>query len=131
MGRFQTEKTMDGENSPLFETKRAKGRKLHRVFATTVLVSIVLIWVYRATQQPPLAAVSGGRSWWWTGMFMAELWFGLYWVLTQSVRWNPTYRRTFKQRLSQRLTISRPILVLSTSHLFMTVADTVLFCGFS
>ncbi|MFS7963710.1 putative cellulose synthase (UDP-forming) [Helianthus anomalus] len=93
---------MDDENSPIFETKRAKGRKLHRVFATTVLVSIIWIWVYRATQQPPLGAVSGGRSWWWTGMFMAELWFGLYWVLTQSVRWNPTYRRTFKQLLSQR-----------------------------
>ncbi|KAJ0720004.1 hypothetical protein HanOQP8_Chr08g0295631 [Helianthus annuus] len=99
---------MGGENSPLFETQRAKGRKLHRVFATTVLVSIIWIWVYRATQQPPSTAVSGGRSWWWTGMFMAELWLGLYWVLTQSVRWNPTYRRTFKQRLSQRLTISRP-----------------------
>ncbi|KAF5796351.1 putative cellulose synthase (UDP-forming) [Helianthus annuus] len=93
---------MGGENSPLFETQRAKGRKLHRVFATTVLVSIIWIWVYRATQQPPSTAVSGGRSWWWTGMFMAELWLGLYWVLTQSVRWNPTYRRTFKQRLSQR-----------------------------
>ncbi|KAJ0720007.1 putative cellulose synthase (UDP-forming) [Helianthus annuus] len=93
---------MDGENSPLFDTERAKGRKLHRVFATTVLVSIVWIWVYRATQQPPSTAVSGGRRWWWRGMFMAELWFGMYWVFTQSVRWNPTYRRTFKQRLSQR-----------------------------
>ncbi|KAL8256512.1 hypothetical protein R6Q59_031579 [Mikania micrantha] len=85
----------------LFVTERRKGRKIHRVFATTVLVSIICIWIYRATQLPPLAAVSGGRGW-WMGLFMAEIWFGVYWVFTQSARWNPTYRRTFKQTLSQR-----------------------------
>ncbi|KAK1435579.1 hypothetical protein QVD17_01345 [Tagetes erecta] len=93
---------MDEENSSgLFETHRGKGRKIHRLYATTVLVSIVWIWVYRAMQKPP---VYGGRSWWWMwmGMFVAEIWFGLYWLLTQSVRWDPTYRRTFKQKLSLR-----------------------------
>ncbi|KAH7837625.1 hypothetical protein Vadar_015978 [Vaccinium darrowii] len=35
-------------------------------------------------------------------MFMSELWFTLYWVVTQSARWNPVYRYTFKDRLSQR-----------------------------
>ncbi|KAK4849895.1 hypothetical protein QYF36_001859 [Acer negundo] len=32
----------------------------------------------------------------------AELWFGLYWILTQALRWNQVYRSTFKDRLSQR-----------------------------
>jgi 1-acyl-sn-glycerol-3-phosphate acyltransferase len=33
----------------------------------------------------------------------AEVWFGIYWIVTQASRWNPTYRRTFKVQLSQRL----------------------------
>ncbi|KAF9611339.1 hypothetical protein IFM89_030128 [Coptis chinensis] len=31
-----------------------------------------------------------------------ELWFGLYWVVTQSIRWNSVCRYTFKDRLSNR-----------------------------
>ncbi|KAL7599916.1 hypothetical protein Lser_V15G20886 [Lactuca serriola] len=88
---------MNVGNGRLFETERGKGRKIYRVFAATVLVSVVWIWVYRAT----LMASASGR-WFWIGSFAAELWFGLYWMLTQSVRWNPTHRRTFKQRLTQR-----------------------------
>ncbi|KAK6133039.1 hypothetical protein DH2020_033194 [Rehmannia glutinosa] len=38
----------------------------------------------------------------WIGMFGAEIWFGLYWILTQAHRWNRIYRQTFKDRLSQR-----------------------------
>ncbi|KAL4566923.1 hypothetical protein LXL04_031049 [Taraxacum kok-saghyz] len=89
---------MDVVNGPLFETEGGKGRKIYRAFAATVLVSVAWIWVYRATQLLPPA--SGSRF--MIGMFAAELWFGLYWMLTQSVRWNPTHRRTFKQRLTQR-----------------------------
>ncbi|XP_071692067.1 cellulose synthase-like protein E1 [Rutidosis leptorrhynchoides] len=95
---------MEDKNGPLFETQRGNGTKIHRVFATTVLVSILLVWVYRATQLlllPPLATVYGSQRW-SVGMFVAEICLGVYWILTQSVRWNPTYRRTFKQRLSQR-----------------------------
>ncbi|GJR56353.1 hypothetical protein Tco_1406874 [Tanacetum coccineum] len=47
-------------------------------------------------------ALNGGRTWHWIGMLVSEKLLGLYWMLTQSVRWNPTYRRTFKQRLAQR-----------------------------
>lgn len=90
---------MNVGNGRLFETERGKGRKIYRVFAATVFVSVVWIWVYRAT----LMAPASGR-WFWIGSFAAELWFGLYWMLTQSVRWNPTHRRTFKQRLTQRST---------------------------
>ncbi|KAI8557451.1 hypothetical protein RHMOL_Rhmol04G0012000 [Rhododendron molle] len=84
---------------PLFETRRGKGRIIYRVFAASVFVGIVLIWVYRASHIP--RSGEDGRLG-WIGLLGAELWFGLYWVGTQSLRWNPTYRYTFKDRLSQR-----------------------------
>ncbi|CAL5392491.1 unnamed protein product [Camellia sinensis] len=85
---------------PLFETRRERGRVMaYRVFATTVFVGIALIWVYRGSHIP--GAGEDGRLG-WIGMFGAELWFGLYWVLTQSLRWNRTFRFTFKDRLSKR-----------------------------
>lgn len=108
---------MEDRNGGLFETERGKGRKAYKVFATTVLVSIIWIWIYRATQAPP----AGYRSWGWIGMFAAELWFGLYWILTQSVRWSPTYRRTFKQRLSQRYENELPAV-----DIFVCTADPVI-----
>ncbi|KAE9456543.1 hypothetical protein C3L33_11510, partial [Rhododendron williamsianum] len=84
---------------PLFETRRGKGRILYRVFAASVFVGIVLIWLYRASHIP--RSGEDGRLG-WIGLLGAELWFGLYWVSTQSLRWNRTYRYTFKDRLSQR-----------------------------
>ncbi|KAI3492898.1 hypothetical protein L1887_42393 [Cichorium endivia] len=97
---LQREGNMDVVDGRLFETEGGKGRKIYRAFAATVLVSVVWIWIYRGTQLPPV--VAGLGSWFWIGIFAAELWFGLYWTLTQSVRWNPTHRRTFKHRLTQR-----------------------------
>ncbi|KAK1584491.1 hypothetical protein Q3G72_033449 [Acer saccharum] len=41
-------------------------------------------------------------KWAWIGLFAAELWFGFYWLCTQALRWNCVYKRTFKDRLSQR-----------------------------
>ncbi|KAF4356971.1 hypothetical protein F8388_015947 [Cannabis sativa] len=35
----------------------------------------------------------------WIGLFLSELWFTLYWLVTLVVRWNPVYRHTFKDRL--------------------------------
>nr|XP_043606339.1 cellulose synthase-like protein E1 isoform X2 [Erigeron canadensis] len=88
----------DGKDGPLFETIiRGKEKKLKRVFATTVLLSIIWIWIYRTTQ-----VLHGSWRLRTVGMFVSEICFGVYWVLTQSVRWNPTDRRTFKQRLFQR-----------------------------
>ncbi|KAF2316448.1 hypothetical protein GH714_041789 [Hevea brasiliensis] len=40
--------------------------------------------------------------WVWIGLLGAELWFSLYWVITQAVRWKSVFRCTFKDRLSQR-----------------------------
>ncbi|XP_059666573.1 cellulose synthase-like protein E6 [Cornus florida] len=84
---------------PLFETKEARGRVAYRILSSTILTGICLIWVYRLTNIP--TAEEAGR-WAWIGMFMAELWFGLYWIVTQSVRWNVIYRFPFKDRLSKR-----------------------------
>ncbi|KAM1039520.1 hypothetical protein EV2_029704 [Malus domestica] len=87
------------EKEPLFETQRAKGRVLYRVFAASIFAGICLVWVYRASHIPK--AGEDGRFG-WIGLLGAEIWFGFYWLLTQASRWNPVYRHTFKDRLSQR-----------------------------
>ena len=84
---------------PLFETKRAKGRALYRVFAGSIFVGICLIWAFRVSHVPREG--EDGRLV-WIGLLAAELWFGFYWFLTQAHRWNLVYRHTFKDRLSQR-----------------------------
>ncbi|KAG8657787.1 hypothetical protein MANES_03G090316v8 [Manihot esculenta] len=84
---------------PLFETKRAKGRVLYRLFAGTLFTGICFIWAYRVGNIPKRG--EDGR-WVWIGLLGAELWFGFYWVLTQALRWNRVYRCIFKDRLSQR-----------------------------
>lgn len=83
-------------NNSLFETKKAKGLFAYKLFAATIFVGIISIWVYRATH-----VIENGRLV-WMGMLAAEVWFGFYWILTQSLRWNLVYRRTFVDRLSQR-----------------------------
>lgn len=87
------------EYVPLFETERARGRVIFRPFALSTFVGIGFILVYRLSHIPRNG--EDGR-WAWIGLFGAELWFGLYWVLTQALRWNCVYRRTFKDRLSHR-----------------------------
>nr|POF22863.1 cellulose synthase-like protein e1 [Quercus suber] len=87
------------EYLPLFETRRAKGRVLYRLLVVSVFVGICLIWNHRVRHIPRKG--EDGR-WGWIGLLGAELWFSLYWLLTQAHRWNPVYRCTFKDRLSQR-----------------------------
>ncbi|KAJ9182511.1 hypothetical protein P3X46_006497 [Hevea brasiliensis] len=84
---------------PLFETKEARGRVFYRLFSVTVFLGICCIWAYRISNIPRKG--EDGR-WVWIGLLGAELWFGLYWVITQAVRWKPVFRCTFKDRLSQR-----------------------------
>ena len=98
---------------PLFETKEARFRGAYKVFAFTVFVGIFFIWVYRLTHIP--RAGEQGRCA-WIGMFMAELCFGLYWILTQSCRFKVVYNHPFKERLSNRLELSLS-LSLSPIHL--------------
>lgn len=59
-----------------------------------------MIWAYRVSHVP--SEPEHGPIWVWFGLLAAELWFGLYWVLTQACRWSLIYRRTFKDRLSRR-----------------------------
>ncbi|PVH64567.1 hypothetical protein PAHAL_2G304100 [Panicum hallii] len=82
----------------LFATEKLVGRSLYRFHAVTVFAGICLVLCYRATHVP---AAGAGRAA-WLGMLAAELWFGFYWVITQSVRWCPIRRRTFKDRLAAR-----------------------------
>lgn len=93
-----TEQKMgDIEHFPLFETKQAKGRTLFKVYAASMAMGICLICVYRATHTPEKGKT--GR-YLWIGLFMAELWFTFYWLITQLVRWNPVTHQTFKDQLS-------------------------------
>ncbi|KAI3466411.1 hypothetical protein Pfo_023074 [Paulownia fortunei] len=84
---------------PLFETKTAKCRAAYRLFCLTVLLGIVLIWVYRLVHIPG-AGESGIYA--WVAMLFAEVLFGLYWIITQAGRWHVVYRYPFRDRLSTR-----------------------------
>uniref|UniRef100_A0A0E0ET67 Uncharacterized protein n=2 Tax=Oryza meridionalis TaxID=40149 RepID=A0A0E0ET67_9ORYZ len=86
------------ERRRLFATEKVGGRAVYRVQAATVAAGILLVLYYRATRVP---AAGEGRAA-WLGMAAAELWFAAYWVITQSVRWCPVRRRTFKNRLAER-----------------------------
>ncbi|KAI3495121.1 hypothetical protein L1887_37297 [Cichorium endivia] len=89
----------ESDNSPLFETKSAKGRTLFKLYAASMAMAICLICVYRVTHTPGKGKT--GR-YFWVGLFMSELWFTLYWLITQLVRWNPVTHRTFKDKLSHK-----------------------------
>lgn len=102
----------------LFETKQAKGRLIYRAFASSILVAICFIWVYRLTYMPN--KVEQGR-WGWLVLFMADIWFTFYWILTQVLRWNCIYRYPFKDRLSNRYENDLPKV-----DIFVCTADPVI-----
>ncbi|KAJ7960952.1 putative Cellulose synthase [Quillaja saponaria] len=106
------------EYDPLFETKKVKGRVMFRLFSVSLFVGICFIWAYRLKHIPKEG--EDGR-WVWIGLLGSELWFSLYWVLTQALRWNPVYRHTFKDRLSQRYEKNLPGV-----DIFVCTADPVL-----
>ncbi|KAK1293095.1 Cellulose synthase-like protein E6 [Acorus calamus] len=100
---------------PLFETKQGRGRMAYRLFGCSILLAICSIWWYRVAYLP---SVGEEGRWAWITLSAAELWFGFYWVLTQSVRWGPVYRRTFRDRLSERYEDELP-----TVDVFVCTAD--------
>ncbi|CAM0951857.1 unnamed protein product [Alopecurus aequalis] len=89
---------MEPESRRLFATESFGGRAVYRLHAVTVAAGILLVLYYRATHVPPAGE---GRAA-WLGMLAAELWYSFYWVITQSVRWNPVRRRPFRERLAAR-----------------------------
>lgn len=91
--------TDDKDESPLFVAKPGKERTCRRVVACSMFVGILLILIYRWTHIP-----AGGKleRLVWIGMFVSEIWFGFYYVLTQSTRWSPLHYSTFTDKLSQR-----------------------------
>ena len=105
----------DMEYSPLFETKRAKGRVFYKLFSLSLFVGICFIWVFRVSHIP---RESEAGKWGWIGLFFSELWFGLYWLLRHPFRWNPLFREPFRQTLSQRYTIHSLLLHLFFSLLY-------------
>ncbi|KAK2638919.1 hypothetical protein Ddye_026714 [Dipteronia dyeriana] len=85
---------------PLFETRECrKGRVAYSLFAGTIMAAICAIWLYRIQE---LMSGQGGRSWACIGMFMAELWFSFYWIISQPVRFKVCRHSTFKERLLTR-----------------------------
>ncbi|KAG4176272.1 hypothetical protein ERO13_A11G234900v2 [Gossypium hirsutum] len=87
------------EYVPLFETRKVKGRILFRCIAASILLGICFIIMYRIRYFPV-----GGKAerWTWIGLFLSELWFSFYWLLTTVCRWNAVIRIPFIHRLSQR-----------------------------
>ncbi|EOA36706.1 hypothetical protein CARUB_v10012240mg [Capsella rubella] len=112
-----------GEGEPLSETRRKTGRVIaYRIFSVSVSLCICLIWFYRVTVPVETDENRTGldRSIWLV-MLIAEIWFGLYWVVTQSSRWNPVWRFTFSDRLSRRYGNNLPRL-----DVFVCTADPVI-----
>lgn len=99
-----------GRVSSLYETRKARSNGLgYKVFAASIGVGILCIWVYRLVEMPGSSGGDGGdegggriRRLTWIGMFLAELCFGIYWIFTQAIRWNVVYRYPFMDRLLQR-----------------------------
>ncbi|XP_019177303.1 PREDICTED: cellulose synthase-like protein E1 [Ipomoea nil] len=96
---METELVENGKYEPLFETMKAKGRLVYRLFSASIFVGIVCVWIYRVIHIPEAGAY--GRMG-WIGVYGAELWFGIYWIFTQALRWNPVFRQPFRQTLLKR-----------------------------
>ncbi|KFK35563.1 hypothetical protein AALP_AA4G007100 [Arabis alpina] len=99
----------------LFETRRRRtGRMIaYRAFAVSVFGCICWILFYRVTV--PVENRTG------LVMLILEIWFGLYWVIRQSLRWNPVWRYTFTDKLSLRYKKDLPRL-----DVFVCTADPVI-----
>ncbi|KOM46408.1 hypothetical protein LR48_Vigan07g011200 [Vigna angularis] len=88
-----------GEQQSLFETRKDRARHVRRVYAVSVSLAICFVWAFRLTHIP---ANGGAGQWAWYGLFLAELWSGIYWLFYQALRWNMVFRTTFPNILSQR-----------------------------
>uniref|UniRef100_M4EPV9 Glycosyltransferase 2-like domain-containing protein n=2 Tax=Brassica TaxID=3705 RepID=M4EPV9_BRACM len=111
------------EDEPLFITGRRTGRVIaYRVFSASVFFCICWIWLYRVTAPVEVDENRTGLvRFVWLVMLVTEIWFGLYWIVMQSPRWNPVWRFTFTDRLSRRYGDDLPRL-----DVFVCTADPVI-----
>ncbi|KAL8033387.1 hypothetical protein ABFX02_13G156200 [Erythranthe guttata] len=109
-------KKRENDDLPLFETKAARGGAAHKLFCSTIFAGIILTWAYRLTHIPE------SRIHVWFSMFFSEVFFGLYWIITQSARWHVVSRHPFKDRLSLRYGEEE----LPKVDIFVCTADPVL-----
>ncbi|KAJ0253290.1 Cellulose synthase-like protein E1 [Hirschfeldia incana] len=113
----------EGDREPLFATRRRTGGLIaFRLFAASVFGCICCIWFYRAVE--PLEKDENRTGFFrfiWLVMLILEIWFGLYWLVVQSLRWNPVWRSTFTDRLSRRYGDDLPRL-----DVFVCTADPVI-----
>ncbi|KAK4727264.1 hypothetical protein R3W88_032181 [Solanum pinnatisectum] len=84
---------------PLFESKEAKVKTIYKLFASTIFVGILLIWLYKLINMPSKGEF--GRLA-WICMFLAEICCGFFWIITQSLHWDVIYTYPYKNRLSLR-----------------------------
>ncbi|KAK7386013.1 hypothetical protein VNO78_32056 [Psophocarpus tetragonolobus] len=103
----------------LFETKVGRCRGVDRVFASTVFGAMCLIWAYRVRNIPTVG--SSGRLA-WLSVMLSEFAFGLYWIITQSVRWRISFQIPFKHNLLQRYDEEN----LPAVDIFVCTADPIL-----
>ncbi|CAJ1971519.1 unnamed protein product [Sphenostylis stenocarpa] len=87
------------EKKSLFETSKDRARHIRRLYAVSGFVAICFVWAFRLSHIP---AKGEPGQWAWLGLFVVELWSGIYWVFYQALRWNLVFRKTFPSRLSQR-----------------------------
>ncbi|CAH8347192.1 unnamed protein product, partial [Eruca vesicaria subsp. sativa] len=113
----------EGDLEPLFTTRRRTGGQVaFRVYAASVFGCLCCIWFYRVTV--PFEIVENRTGFFrfiWLVMLSLEIWFGLYWLLVQSLRWNPVSRSTFTDRLYRRYGNDLPRL-----DVFVCTADPVI-----
>ncbi|XP_022637400.1 cellulose synthase-like protein E1 [Vigna radiata var. radiata] len=88
-----------GEQHSLFETRKDRARHIRRFYAVSVFLAICFVWAFRLSHIP---ANGEAGQWAWLGLFLAELWSGIYWLFYQALRWNMLFRTTFPDKLSQR-----------------------------
>ncbi|WVY90620.1 hypothetical protein V8G54_036134 [Vigna mungo] len=87
------------EQHSLFDTRKDRARHIRRLYAVSVFLAICFVWAFRLSHIP---ANGEAGQWAWLGLFLAELWSGIYWLFYQALRWNMLFRTTFPDKLSQR-----------------------------
>ncbi|XVF44665.1 hypothetical protein PTKIN_Ptkin02bG0142400 [Pterospermum kingtungense] len=69
-------------------------------FVTSILVGIYFVFIYKIRFFPAV----GGKVERWSRirLFLSELWFSFYWLLTRACRWNFVHHFIDNDRLCQR-----------------------------